>query len=371
MRKTWQKALQRWQEAGLLDSEAAGRITEYEATKEQEGGVRWPAIVMWSFGGLMLGSGVLLFVAAHWDTLSPSGRFTLVLTTVAVIHLVATFVGTRQPLLGRILHAVGTLALGAAVFLVGQIFHLQEHWPTGFLLWALGAWIAWALLRDWLQLALAAALTPFWLVTEWTVLTEMAQGSYAIAAQGVTLLAVAYFTALGVGKGNCFRWALSWFGGLILIPSTIFLAAEAHRPFPSAEKLSTGLSLVGWMVALGGPLLVAYLLRGKRFWPVIVAAIWGVMLANTYLWPLAQYALCALFSLFLVWWGFDEGRRERINMGVAGFGITLLFFYFSSVMDKLGRSLSLVSFGIVFLVLGWVLMRFRRNLLKRLEKVQS
>ena len=119
MRKTWQKAVQRWQEAGLLDSEAAGRISEYEATKEQEGGVRWPAIVMWSFGGLMLGSGVLLFVAAHWDTLSPSGRFTLVLTTVAVIHLVATFVGTRQPLLGRILHAVGTLALGAAVFLVG------------------------------------------------------------------------------------------------------------------------------------------------------------------------------------------------------------------------------------------------------------
>jgi len=371
MRKTWQKALQRWQEAGLLDSEAAGRIIEYEASQEQEGGVRWPAIVLWSFGGLMLGSGVLLFVASHWDTLSPSGRFTLVLTTVAVTHIVAAFVGTRQPLLGRILHAVGTLALGAAVFLVGQIFHLQEHWPTGLLLWALGAWVAWVLLRNWLQLALAAALTPFWLVSEWTVLTEMASGANAIAMQGVALLAVTYFTALVPGKETHFRRALIWFGGLAIIPSTVVLVAEGQRFFQSGSELSVGLGFVGWTVAFGGPLLVAYLLRGNGFWPVIVAAVWVVVLTNVYMWPLVQYVLCALFSLFLIWWGFDEGRRERINMGVAGFGVTLLFFYFSSVMDKFGRSLSLVSFGIVFLVLGWFLMRFRRNLLQRLEEVKS
>jgi len=40
-------------------------------------------------------------------------------------------------------------ALGGGIFLSGQIFHLQEHWPGGLLLWAAGAWVGWWLLGQW------------------------------------------------------------------------------------------------------------------------------------------------------------------------------------------------------------------------------
>jgi len=64
-------------------------------------------------------------------------------------------------------------------------------------------------------------------------------------------------------------------------------------------------------------------------------------------------------------WGIEEHRRERVNLGVAAFAITVTVFYFSSVMDKMGRSASLVAFGLLFLLGGWKLEQLRRRLVAR------
>jgi uncharacterized membrane protein len=61
-------------------------------------------------------------------------------------------------------------------------------------------------------------------------------------------------------------------------------------------------------------------------------------------------------------WGVHERRPERINLAIAGFALTVLFFYFSHLMDKLGRSLSLIVLGLVCLAGGWALERTRRRL---------
>jgi hypothetical protein len=47
--------------------------------------------------------------------------------------------------------------------------------------------------------------------------------------------------------------------------------------------------------------------------------------------------------------------------------LTVAFFYFSSIMDKLGRSASLIGLGVLFLLGGWALERTRRRLIARLE----
>src|SRR6266481_4502768 len=77
------------------------------------------------------------------------------------------------------------------------------------------------------------------------------------------------------------------------------------------------------------------------------------------------YGVCALGAIGMVLWGVQEQRRERINLGIAGFAITIIAFYFSNVMDKLGRSASLVGFGLLFLLGGWQLEQLRRRLVAR------
>jgi hypothetical protein len=66
-------------------------------------------------------------------------------------------------------------------------------------------------------------------------------------------------------------------------------------------------------------------------------------------------------------WGVREARSERINVGAAIFALTVLTFYFSQVLDKLGRSASLVGFGLLFLAGGWSLERARRLLVHRVQ----
>ena len=61
-------------------------------------------------------------------------------------------------------------------------------------------------------------------------------------------------------------------------------------------------------------------------------------------------------------WGIRDGRVERVNLGAVLFAATVVAFYFSEVMDKLGRSASLIGLGILFLAGGWALERARRRL---------
>ena len=159
-------------EGELIETSTADLIRAYEREREKARGLKWPTVVAIVFGGLLLAAGVLLFVAAHWDTLSPAWRFTLVLTMVAVMHVAGALSATRFSILSMTLHAVGTICLGAGIFLTGQIFNLQEHWPGGFMLWALGAWVAWAFLRDWPQAGLVAVLTPACFAGEWSEATQ-------------------------------------------------------------------------------------------------------------------------------------------------------------------------------------------------------
>src|ERR1019366_3032393 len=132
--------------AAILDRPTADRIRRFEAEQEHPAGLRWQVLLALIFGAILLAAGIALFVAAHWDRLSPLTRFLLVMAILIVIHALAIGVRERFDRLAIVLHGVGTLAAGAAIALVGQIFNIQEHWPAGILLWALCALAGWWLL---------------------------------------------------------------------------------------------------------------------------------------------------------------------------------------------------------------------------------
>jgi len=365
--------LRRWRQAGLLDETQAAAILQFEASFEEAAParLRWPAILAIAFGALMVGAGSLLFVAAHWDSMSPSARFLAVLFKVAIFHLLGVYFVERLPKLSVAFQGLGTLALGAGIFLAGQIFNLQEHWPGGVLLWAVGAWVAFGLQRDWVQGTLAALLTPTWLVGEWIEATKrgwsMAEGAERILAVGLFLLALSYFTARRTAEDSLLRKSLAWVGGIGLIPCILGIIGATHtHGWWRQIELSGRLAFLGWIAALGFPLALAIWWRRRNAWMNGVALLWAFILGFMGDWQWQIYAWCALGAVGFVFWGLHEARRERVNLGIVGFAITVLTFYFSDVLDKLGRSFGLMVLGLVFLLGGWQLERLRRRLNARI-----
>ena len=190
-----EEALQRWIGAGVLDESTAERIRRFEASHERPSGLRWQVLLALIFGGILLAAGVTLFVAAHWDELSPAMRFIVVLAMLSVLHVGGLLARPHFEWLAVTLHGVGTVAAGAAVALVGQIFNIQEHWPAGVLLWALCALAGWALLRDQVQQTISMLLAPAWIVCEWSARTDGYQGSQLFMMRMVVVFAAVYLTA--------------------------------------------------------------------------------------------------------------------------------------------------------------------------------
>jgi uncharacterized membrane protein len=368
MRITLEERLERWREAGLIDAGTVEQIRAFERVRTSPIPSRWPVVVTLTVGGVMLSAGMLLFVAAHWAELAPPARLGVLLAGLAACHAVAAFAVDRFPPLATTLHAVGTAVLGAAIFLAGQTFHLEIEWPAGFLLWALGAWAGHALLRSWPQLLFAALLTPAWLVAEWVNrMADRGDANLATPLSGLLLLAAVYLFADHRRQNTPERTTLAVTGGIVIIPLSILTVLNTSGLLGRGGVPASGWERAAWWaLALGGPLLLAVRLRGREAWMALAAAAWVVVCVNLGRNPGAlAYLWAAAGSIGLTAAGVRDGIRRRINLGLAGFAITVVVFYFSSVLDKLGRATSLLTGGVLFLLLAWSLERLRRRLLAR------
>jgi uncharacterized membrane protein len=129
--------------------------------------------------------------------------------------------------------------------------------------------------------------------------------------------------------------------------------------------------IFGYALFLGGAFVASVLLhRRVDLWTAGMLAWTGVLayLGTFTSIEIGSYAWTAIGCIAFVFWGLAEYRTECINMGVAGFSITVMAFYFSSIMDKLDRSFALMVFGVVFLVGGWFLEKMRRQLVARVRE---
>lgn len=370
MDQSWTGWLSRWTEAGLIDAAAAARIRAFEAEHAGSSRLRWPILIALAFGGVMICGGILLFVAANWDVLSPMQRFALVLLMVASFHVAGVLLHERFPAMSETMHAVGTVVLGAGIALSGQIFNLEEHWPGGVMLWALGAGIGWVVLRHSAQMALLAILAPAWLVCEWLAAagpTNIESRNGAVAASGLMLLALIYLSAAGPATPSGTRRVLVWIGAVGMAVCGPLLASVSFGQWSYfyVDPISPGLRAFAWAVAIGGPLALAALLRRTEAWVAVLAAAWVVGSVYVPVDDLAQYGWWAFGAVGLAAWGVRDARAERINIGAIALAIVVLAFYFSRVLDKLGRSAALVGLGLLFLLGGWALESMRRRLVRK------
>jgi uncharacterized membrane protein len=380
--------LNRWLSAGVLGEDAVTRIRAYESQQQRPAGVAWQGRVALILGGILLASGIALFVSAHWDQLGPGGRFSVVMAMVAVFHVAGGMVRERYSGLSTVFHAVGTVATGAAIALVGQIFNIQEHWPAAILLWAIAAFAGWVLLRDEAQQTLTLLLFPAWIFSEWSYAAARHIGAEVYLGRFLIVWSVLYFTIFLGSPRKVVQGLLFAAATIAIVTGIVFQLDGWIATAWSGSFLPPHLRFWGWVEFAVLPLFFAFFGLRKSLLPVVVSLVFAVALPwCTHTWTehydfgptnhgaytrtdpnLLAHALVAAFCVFMIWWGVRQTSRALVNLSIVGFGATVAWFYFGDLYDKMGRSLGLIGLGFLFLAGGWVLEKTRRSLIAHMQE---
>src|SRR5262249_42724891 len=133
----------RWQADGVITPAAGEAIRN--SLVPLGSGINIPVVVA-IVGGLLIAAAFLAFVAANWTEIARVLRFAILLAGIAVAYGVgAAFAQAGRPVLADLAASVGAIIFGAAIALIGQMYHLGDDFAAGVLLWAAGALAAAAL----------------------------------------------------------------------------------------------------------------------------------------------------------------------------------------------------------------------------------
>ena len=161
------RELEAWVSEGIIMPNQAEAIRK--RYPEETPGLPWGTIIFSSLGGVILGLGVILLFAYNWAKIPHLWKLALIFGALGIVHSVALLLHTRSErfkALGEALGLLGTMFFGAGIFLVAQIYHIDEHFPNAFIIWAIGALaMAWAM-PSIAQGILAAVLIAIWCGSE-------------------------------------------------------------------------------------------------------------------------------------------------------------------------------------------------------------
>lgn len=352
--------IERWLADGLIGRETAERLARDIEQREPARRFSLASIVA-LLAAVLVAAAVLVVVAANWEAVPRLARvgalFALIL---------GGFVGgallkqSRAPLFGDGLYLVGAAAFGAALALIGQMYHLSGDEIAAVLTWCVGVTLSAAALRSpvltvaalliafaWflMQVGLLFASRPFpslypalavaiWAVSLWT-------GSRP-TRHLILLTLIAYAASLGLARD----FALWPFAAGAALSAALFLAAVL-RPHQSEKmfRLGKGLAadaLIGFWILFG---MVQAEFSGGR------AAV-----------PLAAIALIGFVGALVL-----GGRRSRLVRWIAysAFAGELAFLYVATVGTMFGTAALFLASGLALAVLASIIVRLERRMAGR------
>jgi uncharacterized membrane protein len=390
------REIESWQGEGLITPEQKARILDrYRRAKEieEKAGPGKLITTISVLGSILVGVGVLLFIAANWSEIPRWGKVGIIFISMLTSHCLGYYLRYERknyPKVGASLILLGSTIFGAGIFLVAQIYNVTVHYPNGPLMWGLAVLPLAYFLRFNSLMTLALFALFLWLGME---LSFHIRGDYL---RSYVQMAVVYFAA-GI---------MVWRIGL------------AHRGMSSLRDVSGAYIVIGVAVAfvsafiltfdihrgrLGSPdLLPFYLAIGILF--IAGAAFYGVFGKKEPGWKVELVALSLLIGgfLFLVVFfpnlelssnetasrlmfnlvfaagiigiiclGYVRRYSLYINIGLVFFVLDVCARYFDFFWKLLPRSLFFIGGGAMLLAGSMALERKRRSVLESFQAEET
>jgi uncharacterized membrane protein len=148
---------------GIIDN---GRAEAIRGLYPVEQAARpWALIAFSGIGAVIIGLGIVLLFAYNWQYMSKASKLSVVFLSLVISHGVGLCLFLKSERfrgVGEALTVLGSMLFGSGIWLVAQIYHIEEHFPTAFLFWGFGTLaLAWAM-PSVVQAIMAAVLFTIW-----------------------------------------------------------------------------------------------------------------------------------------------------------------------------------------------------------------
>lgn len=354
------------------------------------------------FGGLLVGLGLLTFVAANWQDIPQWIRLAIIVAVMCGFYGAGEACRTAgNHRVGEALIGAGLLSFGAGIFLVAQMYHLTSYSVLSFLVWGAAGVVLTYIYRSRFMFVLSAiilAIAQFYGQISFTtfsyaaaLLTLIALGGFVytrrkFAESMILSIALLVHTLFFLYEIDVhYLWFYVYLAALYTLSDWMPIsgAQRGFRFFSAAAGFLFGI----WVVLIYDDQWLGYQgLPNRIYWlliPIVILFAFSVWkkLRNTRekdaawtildwlpLLPLflIQYGIgyvyliaLAIFSIYLLFYGYHLQHKRYAHAGTIGFIIVVLFAYTKLTWAFMDKSLFFVSAGLLLLGLSWLL--YKRN----------
>lgn len=365
-----------WAGEGIISEEQRQRINARYSDRLQYNRLINTVVTL---GSILIGLGILLFVASNWDKLSRPFKITLIFLVISVFHCLGyyfRYVKDEFPGLGEGFLLIGSFAFGAGIWLVAQMYQIHYNFSAGILFWILGILPVAYLYRSWTILSLASVLSIIWLESYMVYYPHRQAYSFFLLLAVITALIYRYkqrfslfMMIAAVIMWLSHFWAREYFSSLSLLSNflipQLFLAGIYTAfgfilyGFGVWHQRSEKLSVFSFLYKFLGIIFIAvpcysltfshhYVKDAVFFAPQAVIALWAV---------LSLFGVGIAYRLYKTSDSDVDGREIKILL-------SFLFFQVLIVMVSLKWVTAIsLSFNLILLaeILGFIYLGFIRH----------
>lgn len=340
------KEIYEWQTNELLAFEKEGLLSKekreellsvYEVQQSQSLFLRF----VLSFGAILLGLGILSFVASNWSEMSKAVKYIILLLTMATAFGSGWKLEGNYPKTARSLHYVGVLVFGASIFLIGQMFHLGGEYYGAFLAWGVGALAIGYLLHDRILLVFVTGLLITYSIGYTADLEQ-------ISALSVLSVLVMGYVNRKIGYSRALTLALN---GYVLILAYMAVITSMLRLDVQFELLYL-VFLTGFIFGI----ILLYMKVPKRVaTPVriqghLIHAVNGMVLTFGDVWQSEEFAI--VFSVAYIIFVFYLVKQGSL-FSILLLSALVIRFYVDLSFDFMPKSLVFIIAGVMLLATGY------------------
>lgn len=375
-----------WRREGLISSEqerdilgraGAGQVNLVRAFR-----MRWLVTVVSVLGAIILGAGVVQFIAANWEEMPDWSRTGLVFVAMAAAYGAAYGLIYRfdQQRIGSAVLLLGAILYEAGLFLLAQIYNMPVESPVLLLLAGVGILpLAYAFgSRIILLLGLANLVAwTIWRLNDRYIVDDSVESMVAVLMIG--LLGVALYA---VGRLHELRRALEpfadvyAFAGLLVTMGLVYvftfdepwrgLIDQGIGSYAAPVDVYVAIALAAVVVAAGAALRPRDMLARIEAGACLALLALAIVVAT---WPAwTGYALvfnAVFFALAggLVARGYLTGDESYVNLGLLAVAIGVLTRFVDVFWSLMAGSAFFIVGGLLLLATAFALEKVRRALL--------